>query len=68
MIISFSIIEILSIQKNPIINLAGELFSLLLYFKIQNTMKLPIKYLNEKGQLDDGETSQLRYVYTRWRN
>lgn len=26
-------------------------------------MELPIKYLNEKGQLDDGETSQLRYVY-----
>lgn len=26
-------------------------------------MKLPINYLNEQGQLDDGETSQLRYVY-----
>lgn len=26
-------------------------------------MELPIRYLNEKGQLDDGETSQLRYVY-----
>lgn len=26
-------------------------------------MELPIKYLNEKGQLDDGETSQMRYVY-----
>ena len=26
-------------------------------------MELPIRYLNEKGQLDDGETSQMRYVY-----
>lgn len=26
-------------------------------------MELPIRYLNEKGQLDDGESSQLRYVY-----
>lgn len=26
-------------------------------------MRLPINYLNEKGQLDDGETSQMRYVY-----
>lgn len=26
-------------------------------------MQLPIRYLNEKGQLDDGETSQMRYVY-----
>ena len=26
-------------------------------------MELPIRCLNEKGQLDDGETSQLRYVY-----
>ena len=29
----------------------------------QRVMELPIRYLNEKGQLDDGETSQLRYVY-----
>lgn len=26
-------------------------------------MELPIRYLNEKGQLDDGDTSQMRYVY-----
>ena len=26
-------------------------------------MELPIRYLNEKGLLDDGETSQMRYVY-----
>ena len=26
-------------------------------------MELPIRYLNEKGELDDGETSQMRYVY-----
>lgn len=26
-------------------------------------MQLPIRYLNEKGQLDDGETSQMKYVY-----
>lgn len=26
-------------------------------------MDLPIRYLNEKGQLDDSETSQMRYVY-----
>lgn len=26
-------------------------------------MELPIRYLNEKGQLDDSETSQMRYVY-----
>ena len=26
-------------------------------------MELTIRYLNEKGQLDDGETSQMRYVY-----
>lgn len=26
-------------------------------------MELPIRYLNEKGQLNDGDTSQMRYVY-----
>lgn len=26
-------------------------------------MELPIRNLNEKGQLDDGDTSQMRYVY-----
>lgn len=26
-------------------------------------MELPIRYLNEKGQLDDNDTSQMRYVY-----
>lgn len=26
-------------------------------------MELPIRYLNEKGQLDDSDTSQMRYVY-----
>ena len=26
-------------------------------------MDLPIRYLNEKGQLDDSDTSQMRYVY-----
>lgn len=26
-------------------------------------MELPIRYLNEKGQLDDGDTSQMKYIY-----
>ena len=41
----------------------SEIFFLTLQPNNQRTMELPIRYLNEKGQLDDGETSQLRYVY-----
>lgn len=41
----------------------SEIFFLTLQPNNQRTMELPIRYLNEKGQLDDGETSQIRYVY-----
>lgn len=47
----------------PLTIIVSGIFFLTLQPNNQRTMELPIRYLNEKGQLDDGESSQLRYVY-----
>jgi hypothetical protein len=47
----------------PLATFVSGIFFLTLQPNNQRSMELPIRYLNEKGQLDDGESSQLRYVY-----
>ena len=47
----------------PLATFVSGIFFLTLQPNNQMSMELPIRYLNEKGQLDDGESSQLRYVY-----